>query len=117
MVHKVKSQWVLKITEYADKLIDDLDTVDYIPRVATQQKNWIGRSYGAQLRFNTTVGEELEVYTTRPDTLFGATYMVIAPEHKFVDKFADKIENIDEIIAYRDAAARKSDMDRTELNK
>ena len=117
VVHKVKSQWMLKITEYADKLIDDLDTVDYIPRVATQQKNWIGRSYGAQLRFNTTVGEELEVYTTRPDTLFGATYMVIAPEHKFVDKFADKIENIDEIIAYRDAAARKSDMDRTELNK
>ena len=117
VVHKVKSQWVLKITEYADKLIDDLDTVDYIPAVATQQKNWIGRSYGAQVRFATTAGDELEIFTTRPDTLFGATYMVMAPEHAFIEKWKDKLSNYDEIIAYRDAAARKSDMERTELAK
>ncbi len=117
VVHKVKSQWVLKITAYADKLIDDLDTVDYIPAVATQQKNWIGRSYGAQVRFATTAGDELEIFTTRPDTLFGATYMVMAPEHAFIEKWKDKLTNYDEIIAYRDAAARKSDMERTELAK
>ncbi|MDY2862179.1 MAG: class I tRNA ligase family protein, partial [Oscillospiraceae bacterium] len=117
VVHKVKSQWVLKITAYADKLIDDLDTVDYIPAVATQQKNWIGRSYGAQVRFATTAGDELEIFTTRPDTLFGATYMVMAPEHAFIEKWKDKLTNYDEIIAYKDAAARKSDMERTELAK
>ena len=117
VVHKVKSQWVLKITAYADKLIDDLDTVDYIPAVATQQKNWIGRSYGAQVRFATTAGDELEIFTTRPDTLFGATYMVMAPEHAFIEKWKDKLTNYDEIIAYKAAAARKSDMERTELAK
>lgn len=82
-----------------DKLIDDLDTVDYIPAVATQQKNWIGRSYGAQVRFATTAGDELEIFTTRPDTLFGATYMVMAPEHAFIEKWKDKLTNYDEIIA------------------
>ncbi len=117
VVHKVKSQWVLKITDYADKLIDGLDTVDFIPPVVTQQKNWIGRSTGAQVRFSTTEGDVLEVYTTRPDTIFGATYMVIAPEHSYVDKWKDKLSNYNEIIRYRDAAAHKSDMERTDLAK
>lgn len=117
VVHKVKSQWVLKITDYADKLIDGLDTVDFIPPVVSQQKNWIGRSKGAQVKFDTTEGHQLEIYTTRPDTLFGATYMVIAPEHKYVDMWKDKLENYDEVIAYREAAAKKSDMERTELSK
>ena len=117
VVHKNKSQWVLKITEYADKLIDGLDTVDFIPPVVAQQKNWIGRSKGAQVKFNTTEGHVLEIYTTRPDTIFGATYMVIAPEHKFIDEWKDVLTNYDEVIAYREAAARKSDMERTELSK
>ena len=117
VVHKVKSQWMLRITAYADRLIDDLDTVNFIDRVTTQQKNWIGRSHGAEVTFGTTEGDEMIVYTTRPDTLFGVTYMVIAPEHKFVDKWADKISNIDEVRAYRDAAAHKSDFERTELAK
>ncbi len=117
VVHKNKSQWVLKITEYADKLIDGLDTVDFIPPVVAQQKNWIGRSKGAQVKFATTEGHVLEIYTTRPDTIYGATYMVIAPEHPFIDEWKDVLENYDEIIAYREEAAKKSDMERTELAK
>lgn len=117
VVHKNKSQWMLAITKYAQRLIDDLDSVDYIERVKTQQKNWIGRSTGAEVAFTTTEGDKLTVYTTRPDTLFGATYMVISPEHPAVEKWADKLSNIDAIRAYREAAARKSDFERTELNK
>ncbi|MBE6878517.1 MAG: leucine--tRNA ligase [Ruminococcaceae bacterium] len=117
VVRKVKSQWVLKITEYADKLIDGLDDVNFIDRVVAQQKNWIGRSTGAQVRFKSTQGDEIEIYTTRPDTLFGATYMVMAPEHALVEKWKDALENYDEIVAYREAAARKSDLERTELSK
>ena len=117
VIHKVKSQWMLKITEYAGRLVDDLDGLDFIERVKLQQKNWIGRSTGASVRFGTTAGCELEVYTTRPDTLFGATYMVISPEHPMIDKYSDKIENIDEVLAYRKAAAAKSDFERTELAK
>ena len=117
VVHKVKSQWMLKITEYAQRLIDDLDVLDYIERVKLQQKNWIGRSTGAQVKFNTTAGDVLEIYTTRPDTLFGATYMVISPEHPFVEKWAESLENIDEIRAYRAEAAKKSDFERTEVAK
>ena len=117
VVHKNKSQWILKITEYADKLIDDLDTVNFIPPVVAQQKNWIGRSKGAQVKFNTTEGHVLEIYTTRPDTIFGATYMVIAPEHSFIEEWKDVLTNYDEVVEYREAAARKSDMERTELSK
>ena len=117
VVHKTKSQWVLKITEYADKLIDDLDTVNFIPPVVAQQKNWIGRSKGAQVKFNTTEGHVLEIYTTRPDTIFGATYMVIAPEHPFIEEWKDVLTNYDDVVEYREAAARKSDMERTELSK
>ncbi len=117
VIRKVKSQWMLKITEYAQRLIDDLDEVDYIERVKTQQKNWIGRSQGAEVTFATTLGDELVVYTTRPDTLFGATYMVISPEHKVIEAWQDKIENMDEVRAYQTEAARKSDFERTEVNK
>ncbi len=117
VVHKVKSQWMLKITEYAEKLIEGLDQVDFIDRVKTQQINWIGKSTGATVRFGTTAGTELEVYTTRPDTLFGATYMVIAPEHPLIDDNKDRLNNYDEVIAYREAAAAKSDFERTELAK
>ena len=117
VVQKLKSQWMLKITEYAQRLIDDIDGLDYIEQVKIQQKNWIGRSEGAEVDFKLTVDEKLRVYTTRPDTLFGATYMVISPEHPFIEKYADKIENMDEIIAYREAAAKKSDFERTELAK
>ena len=117
VVRKVKSQWVLKITDYADKLIDGLDDVNFIDRVVAQQKNWIGRSTGAQVRFKTTQGDEVEIYTTRPDTLFGATYMVMAPEHALVEKWKDSLKNYDEIVAYREAAAKKSDLERTELAK
>ena len=117
VVHKVKSQWMLKITEYADRLIDDLDTVNFIDRVTTQQKNWIGRSYGAQVRFGTTEGDGVEVFTTRPDTIFGATYMVLAPEHELVKKWMDRLENRAQVQAYIAAAARKSDFERTELAK
>ena len=117
VVHKVKSQWMLKITEYAEKLINGLDDVDFIDRVKTQQLNWIGKSTGATVRFGTTVGEELEVYTTRPDTLFGATYMVIAPEHPMIDAHKAEIKNYEDVIAYREAAAAKSDFERTELVK
>lgn len=118
VVRKVKSQWMLKITEYADQLIDDLEDLDYIERVKVSQKNWIGRSYGAEVDFRIKNKEEkLTVYTTRPDTLFGATYMVVSPEHPYLDKYRDEITNWDEIVAYREQAARKSDFERTELAK
>ena len=119
VVHKNKSQWMLKITEYADRLVDDLDGLEYAERVSTQQKNWIGRSYGTEVNFDTTAGEVLTVYTTRADTLFGATYMVMSPEHAYIQKWMDegKLNNADEVTAYRDAAAHKSDFERTELNK
>ena len=117
VVHKTKSQWMLAITKYAQRLIDDLDDVDYIERVKIQQKNWIGRSTGAEVDFKTTEGDTLTVYTTRPDTLFGATYMVISPEHPMVEQWADKLTNIEDVRAYREEAARKSDFERTELNK
>ena len=117
VIRKVKSQWMLKITEYADRLISDLDGLDYIERVKTQQINWIGKSHGAEIDFNTTAGDKLRVYTTRCDTLFGATYMVIAPEHKNVEKWKDLIKNYDEVEAYKLAASKKSDFERTELVK
>ncbi len=117
VVHKVKSQWMLKITEYAQRLIDDLEGVDYIDRVKVSQKNWIGRSTGAEVNFTTTAGDKLTVYTTRPDTLYGATYMVIAPEHPVIREKADLITNMDEIVAYQEAAARKSDFERSEIAK
>ncbi len=117
VIHKVKSQWMLKITEYADKLLTGLDNVDYIERVKTQQRNWIGRSTGAEVKFNTTLGDVLEVYTTRCDTLFGATYMVVSPEHPYLDKWADKLSNIDEVRAYQLEASKKSDFERTEVAK
>ena len=117
VIRKVKSQWMLKITEYADRLISDLEGLDYIDRVRTQQINWIGRSTGAEILFGTTAGDNLTVYTTRCDTLFGATYMVIAPEHELIDKWQGQLKNYDEIVAYRDAAAKKSDFERTELVK
>ena len=117
VVHKTKSQWMLAITKYAQRLIDDLDDVDYIERVKIQQKNWIGRSTGAEVDFKTTEGDTLTVYTTRPDTLFGATYMVISPEHPMVEQWADKLNNIADVRTYREEAARKSDFERTELNK
>ncbi|HIZ62623.1 MAG TPA: leucine--tRNA ligase, partial [Candidatus Gemmiger avistercoris] len=111
------SQWMLKITEYAQRLIDDLDLVDYPERVKTQQKNWIGRSTGAEVDFDTTAGDKLTVYTTRPDTLYGATYMVVSPEHPYLEKWADKLQNLEEIKAYQEQAARKSDFERTEVAK
>ena len=117
VVHKVKSQWMLKITAYADRLIDDLDGLDFIDRVVTQQKNWIGRSHGAEVNFETTAGDVLTIYTTRPDTLFGATYMVMSPEHPFIEKWAGKISNLDAVRAYQEQAAKKSDFERTELAK
>ena len=119
VVHRVKSQWMLKITAYADKLIDGLDGLDYIERVATQQKNWIGRSHGAEVNFGTTAGDTLTVYTTRCDTLFGATYMVISPEHALLKEWLEKgiIKNAEAVKAYQAEAARKSDFERSELNK
>ncbi len=117
VIRKEKEQWMLKITEYAQRLIDDLDDVNYIDRVVSSQRNWIGRSEGAEVDFTTTKGDTLRVYTTRPDTLFGATYMVISPEHPMIDKYSSEIPNIDEILAYRTASSRKSDLERTELNK
>ena len=119
VVHRVKSQWMLKITAYADKLIDGLDGLDYIERVATQQKNWIGRSHGAEVNFGTTAGDSLTVYTTRCDTLFGATYMVVSPEHAMVKQWLDNgtIQNAEAVKAYQAEAARKSDFERSELNK
>ena len=118
VVRKVKSQWMLKITEYADKLIQDLDTVDYIERVKVSQKNWIGKSEGAEVDFCISGKEDkLRIYTTRPDTLFGATYMVVSPEHPMIDKYKDEIGNWDAIVEYREMASKKSDFERTELAK
>lgn len=117
VVHKVKSQWMLKITEYAQRLLDDLDDVDYLEKIKTSQKNWIGRSTGAEVDFVASTGDILTVYTTRPDTLFGATYMVISPEHPYIEKWAGKLANMDEIRAYQDESARKSDFERTEMVK
>ena len=117
VIHKVKSQWMLKITAYAQRLIDDLDLVDYPDRVKTQQKNWIGRSEGAEVDFNPPAGDKLTVYTTRPDTLYGATYMVVSPEHPFIEKWADKLQNLDAVRAYQAEAAKKSDFERTEVAK
>ena len=117
VVHKVKSQWMLAITKYAQRLIDDIDELDYIDRVKVQQKNWIGRSTGAEVDFTSTLGDTITVYTTRCDTLFGATYMVISPEHPLIEKWADKLTNIDEVRAYQLAASKKSDFERTEVAK
>ena len=117
VIRKEKSQWMLAITKYAQRLIDDLDDVDYIERVKIQQRNWIGRSTGAQVTFKTTVGDDLVVFTTRPDTLFGATYMVLAPEHPYVKKWKENLTNWDEVAAYVEQAGRKSDFERGELNK
>ena len=117
VVRKEKSQWMLRITKYAQRLLDDLDDVDYIERVKIQQRNWIGRSTGAEVTFHTTAGDDIVVYTTRPDTLFGATYMVLSPEHKLLEAWQDKLENADEVAKYQQFAASKSDMERTELNK
>lgn len=108
---------MLKITEYAERLLEDLDTVDYIERVKTQQRNWIGRSTGAEVDFEVTGGSKLRVFTTRPDTLFGATYMVIAPEHPLIEEQKDRISNLDELYRYREMASKKSDFERTELAK
>ncbi len=117
VIHKVKSQWMLAITKYAQRLIDDLALVDYIDRVKISQINWIGRSTGAEVVFNTTCSDKITVYTTRPDTLFGATYMVLSPENPLIDKWEKDISNMDEIIAYRQLSAQKSDFERTELQK
>ena len=117
VIRKEKSQWMLKITEYAQRLLDDLELVDYPERVKSSQINWIGRSTGAEVKFETSAGDTLTVYTTRPDTLFGATYMVISPEHPYIEKWSDKLDNIEEIRDYQQKAAKKSDFDRTELNK
>ena len=117
VIRKEKSQWMLAITKYAQRLIDDLDDVDYIERVKIQQRNWIGRSTGAEVTFKTTLGDDLVVFTTRPDTLFGATYMVISPEHPYVKKWKDNLANWDDVAAYVEQAGRKSDFERGELNK
>ena len=117
VIRKEKSQWMLRITKYADRLIDDLDEVDYIERVKTQQRNWIGRSTGTEVTFKTNTGDDVTVYTTRVDTLFGVTYTVISPEHPMLKKWKDLIKNWDEVEAYQAAAARKSDFERGELNK
>ena len=117
VIRKEKSQWMLAITKYAQRLIDDLDDLDYIERVKIQQKNWIGRSTGAELCFDTNTGDKVSVYTTRPDTLFGVTYVVISPEHPLLEKWQGRIKNWDEIAAYKEAASHKSDFERGELNK
>ena len=117
VVQREKSQWMLKITDYAEKLLDGLDDVDFIERVKTQQRNWIGRSYGTLVDFGTTSGDKFQVFTTRADTLFGATYTVLSPEHPLIEKWADKIENYEEVLAYKQEAAKKSDFERTELAK
>ncbi len=118
IIQKEKSQWMLKITEYAQRLIDDLDEVNYLEKIKTQQKNWIGRSEGAEVKFKIKeCAEELTVYTTRPDTLFGATYMVVAPEHEVIEKLKDRIENVSEIEDYKHKALLKSNFERTEINK
>ena len=117
VIRREKSQWMLKITAYAQRLLDDLSLVNYPERVTAQQRNWIGRSEGAEVDFVTTAGEALRVYTTRPDTLFGATYMVVSPEHPYVEQWKDRLNNYEDVVAYREAAARKSDFERTELQK
>lgn len=117
VIRKVKSQWMLKITEYAQRLLDDLADVNYLERIKATQTNWIGRSTGAEVDFTATSGDKLTVYTTRPDTLFGATYMVISPEHPYIEKWADLLTNMDEIKEYQEKAARKSDFERTEIVK
>ena len=117
VVHRDKEQWMLKITAYADKLLEGLKDVDFPERVKTQTINWIGRSTGAEVDFDTNVGETLRIFTTRPDTLFGATYMVVSPEHPMLDKYKDRIANIEDVMAYRAVSARKSDFERTELSK
>ena len=117
VIHKVKSQWMLKITEYAQRLIDDLADVDFLERIKTQEINWIGRSEGAEVQFETTANDDVTVYTTRPDTLFGATYMVMSPEHALIEKWKDKLANYDEVKKYKEEASKKSDFERTELVK
>ncbi len=118
VIRKVKNQWMLKITEYADRLIRDLDLVDYIDRVKIQQKNWIGKSEGMEVDFNIANGDDkLRVFTTRPDTIFGATYMVIAAEHPFIEKYKATIENLDEITKYKEEVTKKSHFERTEMSK
>ncbi|MBR2040619.1 MAG: leucine--tRNA ligase, partial [Clostridia bacterium] len=117
VIQKEKSQWMLKITEYAEKLLDGLNDVDFIERVKTQQRNWIGRSYGTQVTFNTNIGDTFDIFTTRADTLFGVTYMVMSPEHPLLHKWADKIKNFDEVKEYQVSASKKSDFERTELAK
>ena len=117
VIHKVKSQWMLKITAYAQRLIDDLSDVNYLERVKTSQINWIGRSTGAEVEFDTTGGDKLLIYTTRPDTLFGDTYMVMSPEHPYIEKWADRITNMDAVREYQEVSARKSDFERTEMAK
>lgn len=117
IVHKKKSQWMLKITEYADRLAEDLDLVDYIRPVKVQQRNWIGKSYGANVCFETTTGDSLEVFTTRPDTLFGVTYMVLSPEHPLIEKQWENIQNRDEVTDYQKTAAKKSEFERSEMNQ
>ena len=117
VIHKVKSQWMLKITAYAQRLIDDLSDVNYLERVKTSQINWVGRSTGAEVEFDTTGGDKLLIYTTRPDTLFGATYMVMSPEHPYIEKWADRITNMDAVREYQEVSARKSDFERTEMAK
>ena len=117
VIHKVKSQWMLKITAYAQRLIDDLSDVNYLERVKTSQINWIGRSTGAEVEFDTTGGDKLKIYTTRPDTLFGATYMVMSPEHPYIEKWADRIGTMEEVRTYQEVSARKSDFERTEMAK
>ncbi len=117
VIHKEKSQWMLKITDYAEKLLEGLNDVDFIERVKTQQRNWIGRSYGTQVTFSTNIGDSFEIFTTRADTLFGATYMVMSPEHPLLAKWTDKISNIDEVREYQAQSAKKSDFERTELAK
>ncbi|MBE6663015.1 MAG: leucine--tRNA ligase [Ruminococcaceae bacterium] len=117
VIHKVKSQWMLKITEYAQRLIDDLADVDFLERIKTQEINWIGRSEGAEVQFSTTMGDDVTVYTTRPDTLFGATYMVMSPEHALIEKWKGSLNNYNDVKKYKDEAAKKSDFERTELVK
>src|SRR5699024_3246762 len=117
VIRKEKSQWMLKITQYAQRLIDDLDDLDFIERVKIQQRNWIGRSTGAEVTFKATAGDDIVVFTTRPDTLFGATYMVLSPEHELIKKWMPLLQNAQEVQNYQAAAASKSDLERTELNK
>ena len=115
VVHREKSQWMLRITQYAQRLLDDLDLVDFIERVDMQERNWIGRSVGAEVDFKTTMGDVIRIFTTRPDTMFGATYMVLSPEHPLIDQWNGHIQNSSEVLRYREESAKKSDFERTEL--